>query len=78
MIPHELYLALGQTKDERFVNYRQLFNVHVGVELLTEIRKSVNKGLALGSDRFVMQIVSLTEKRVSLEKRIGRRGALTR
>ena len=33
-----------------------------------EIRKSINKGLALGSDRFVMQIEALTEKRVSSRK----------
>ncbi len=66
--PHEHYLALGKTKDERLVNYRRLFKTHVGVELLTEIRKSVNKGLALGSDRFVMQIEALTEKRVSPRK----------
>ena len=40
----------------------------MGVELLIEIRKSVNKDLALGGDRFVMQIEALTEKRVSSRK----------
>ncbi|MCF6202449.1 MAG: hypothetical protein L3J59_02095 [Methylococcaceae bacterium] len=43
--PHELYLALGKTKNEVLENYRQLFKTHVEVELLKEIRNSVNKGL---------------------------------
>jgi putative transposase len=63
--PHELYLALGKTKNERLGNYRQLLKAHVGVELLKEIRGSVNKGLALGNERFVMQIEALTKKRVT-------------
>lgn len=66
--PHELYLALGNTKNERLENYRQLFKAHVGVELLKEIRDSVNKGLALGNERFVLQIEALTEKRVTPRK----------
>lgn len=66
--PHELYLALGKTKNDRLENYRQLFKAHVGVELLKEIRDSVNKGLALGNERFVMQIEALTEKRVTPRK----------
>ena len=66
--PHELYLALGKTKNERLESYRQLFKAHVGVELLKEIRDSVNKGLALGNERFVLQIEALTEKRVTPRK----------
>ena len=66
--PHELYRALGKTKNERLENYRQLFKAHVGVELLKEIRNSVNKGLALGNERFVMQIEALTKKRVTPRK----------
>jgi len=66
--PHELYLALGKTKNERLENYQQLFKAHVGVELLKEIRDSVNKGLALGNERFVLQIEALTEKRVTPRK----------
>ncbi len=66
--PHELYLALGKTKNERLENYRQLFKAHVGVELLKEIRDSVNKGLALGNERFMTQIEELTKKRVTPRK----------
>jgi putative transposase len=66
--PHELYLGLGKTKNERLENYRKLFKAHVGVELLKEIRDSINKGLALGNDKFVMQIEALTGRRVSPRK----------
>lgn len=66
--PHELYIALGKTKNERLVNYRQLFKTHIGVKLLKEIIDSVNKGLALGSDRFVMEIETLTKRRVRAKK----------
>ena len=66
--PHELYLALGKTKHERLKSYRQLFKIHVNVELLKEIRESINKGLALGSEQFISQIEVLTGRRVSSRK----------
>jgi putative transposase len=66
--PHSEYLALGKTKVERLVNYRELFKTHVEKELLEEIRASVNKGLALGNDRFTTQIEALTKKRVTARK----------
>ena len=66
--PHALYLALGKTKRERLENYRDLFKAHVGVELLKEIREGVNKGLALGDERFTTQIEALTERRITARK----------
>jgi len=66
--PHKLYIRLGKTKNERLENYRQLFKTHVDVELLKEIRGSINKGLALGNERFVTQIEELTNKRVTPRK----------
>ena len=63
-----LLFFLGKTKAERLEAYRQLFKAHVGVELLKEIRDSVNKGLALGNERFTMQIEALTERRVTPRK----------
>ncbi|SMN02721.1 Transposase and inactivated derivatives [uncultured Candidatus Thioglobus sp.] len=65
---HKLYLALGKTKQQRLLNYRALFKVHVGVELLTEIRDSLNKRLALGSERFTTQIEALTNRRITPRK----------
>jgi putative transposase len=66
--PHPEYLSLGKTKAERLNNYRALFKAHVSVELLKEIRQSVNKGVALGNERFTAQIESLTDSRVTPRK----------
>lgn len=66
--PHPLYLALGKTTDERLSNYRALFQAHVDPELLKEIRTSVHKGLALGDDRFTLEIEALTKQRVTKRK----------
>jgi len=71
--PHPLYLALSKTKRERLESYRELFKAHVSVELLKEIRESVNKGLALGNEQFTMQIEAVTQKRITLEKQEGPR-----
>ena len=66
--PHSEYLSLGKTKEERLENYRALFKAHVSAELLKEIRESVNKGLALGSECFTAQIEALTDRRVTSRK----------
>ena len=66
--PHELYLALGKIEHERLENYQHLFKAHIGAELLKEIRDSINKGLALGNKRFVLQIEALTGRRVTPRK----------
>ena len=67
--PHSEYLALGLTEQERQANYRALFKVHVEDEMLETIRKSINKGLALGNERFTREIEQLTEKRVTAGKK---------
>ena len=66
--PHSEYLSLGKAKEERLENDRALFKAHVNAELLKEIRESVNKGLALGSERFTAQIEVLTDRRVTPRK----------
>ena len=38
------------------------------MELLTEIRNSLNKGLALGNERFTTQIEALTSRRITPRK----------
>lgn len=63
--PHPEYLALGTTTQERRVQYRVLFTAHIEEAMLREIRGSVNKGLALGDDRFTFQMEKLTKKRVT-------------
>ncbi len=68
--PHQEYLALGKTGEERQSNYQGLFKAHVGTEMLEKIRKGINKGLALGDERFSTQIEQLTNQRVTA----GRKG----
>lgn len=62
--PHEKYLNLGRTQKQRLYAYRSLFKAHVEEELLEEIRRSVNRGLALGNDRFKDEIENLYGRRV--------------
>ena len=62
--PHVEYLKLGKSKVKRLRAYRALFEAHVDSELLEQIRGSVNKGLALGSDHFKDEVESLYGRRV--------------
>jgi putative transposase len=63
--PHELYKALGRSKKKRLESYQLLLDIDVEEELLDEIRKSINKGVALGNARFTSKIEKLTGKRVT-------------
>ena len=69
--PHPEYLRLGSTKSERMDNYRALFAYHVEGDLLDEIRLSLNKGMAIGHDRFKEEIEKLTGRRLK-PKKVGR------
>jgi len=62
--PHAEYLALGGTDPERQCVYRELFRIHVDGELIKEIRLAVNKGLALGGEKFKDEIEHLYNRRV--------------
>jgi putative transposase len=67
--PHELYEALGRSKKKRLERYQALFETDVEGVLLDDIRKSINKGLALGSEHFIRQIEKLTGKRLTQGQR---------
>lgn len=67
--PHPLYLGLGSTDSERQARYRSLFEAHIDGELLLEVRQSVNRGLALGTERFRQEIEELGGRRQHLLKR---------
>ncbi|OQK18117.1 transposase [Methyloprofundus sedimenti] len=69
--PHPEYLRLGSTKSERMENYRALFAYHVDGDLLGEIRLGLNKGMAIGHDRFKEEIEKLTGRRLKPQK-VGR------
>jgi putative transposase len=61
--PHQQYLALGKTDDERRLAYRKLFKTITPEDELTKIRDATNKGWALGSTRFAAEIEALSERR---------------
>jgi putative transposase len=61
---HPEYLALGASPAERQQRYRELFRAHVDDDLICDIRKAVNKGLALGSECFKDEIERLMGQRV--------------
>jgi len=67
--PNDLYTALGANQKQRQEAYRDLFKCHVDGELLDDIRKAVNKGMALGNERFKEEIETLSARRVSEGKR---------
>jgi len=62
--PHEEYLKLAKQKEKRLQAYRALFKAHIDGELLEQLRGSVNKGLALGNDRFKDEVETLYGRRV--------------
>jgi len=67
--PHRLYRELGQTTDERLKAYQALFDGHLGIELVSNIRDACNKGLALGNSKFKREIEALSGRRVRALKR---------
>jgi len=73
-MPHQLYLGLGDTNSERRARYRGLFEAHIEAELLLEVRQSVNRGLALGTERFKQEVEELGGRRQHLLKRGPRPG----
>ena len=69
--PQSEYMKLGEKKDARMVRYRELFAHHVEEKLLTEIREELNKGMALGNERFKEEVEVLTGRRLK-SKKVGR------
>ncbi|MES9857003.1 MAG: transposase [Sedimenticola sp.] len=67
--PHPIWLSLGKDNHQRAKRYRELFAGHVAPDVLYKLRDSVNKGMALGNDRFKSDIEALTGRRVSSLRR---------
>ena len=70
--PHSEYLSLGNTNEERLSCYRELFRTCLELNSLNAIRSSVNKSLALGDNRFKLQIEENCKRRVTPMK-MGRK-----
>lgn len=62
--PHDEFLNLGRGEAERQQAYRELFKAHVGPEMAKAISQAVDKGMALGSERFKDELEALYAQRV--------------
>lgn len=56
VIPHSLYLSLGQQQEARWYAYSELFRHSLEPEQVHNIRTTVQTGTPLGNDRFREQI----------------------
>ncbi len=58
--PYPIYLNLGQDEEDRRSKYRDLFKTQMDEQLIDDIRQTVKKGMALGNERFKLEIEQLT------------------
>ena len=63
---HSLYLALGDTDENRLKAYRELFRYHIDDGLIHDIRESINHELVLGRSYFKDRIEELSKRQVRL------------
>jgi putative transposase len=69
LTPHDLYRGLGRTAASRIEAYRDLFREALDPEAVTEIRRALNGGWALGSERFKREVARAARRRASPLKR---------
>ncbi len=62
--PHDGYIALGETPEQRAAAYRRLLEFKLDEEDLKEIRSAANGGFALGNQRFKDEISAMLGRRV--------------
>jgi putative transposase len=63
VVPHEEYLRLGTNAPDRCEAYRALLREQLDADVVTEIRDATNGNIALGNERF----------RIEIEAALGRR-----
>jgi putative transposase len=71
--PHEIFMELGHTPDERMYRYRSLFEAQIDECDIHAIRKATDYSVPLGSERFIEQIEKVLGRSVGYAKR-GRPG----
>ncbi len=62
--PHPVYIELGTNSLVRQETYQSLFKYQVAPKLIEDIRVSLNKGLALGSECFKSEVEQSSGRRV--------------
>jgi len=65
VMPHEVYLGLGNTAEDRQANYRDLFRSELAPGLVDQIRRATNGNFALGSARFAEEIAEALGRRAT-------------
>lgn len=60
---------LGKNAQETQAAYRALFAHQIDGKLIEDIRASVNRGMAIGSDKFKEEIEVLTGRRMQPKKK---------
>jgi len=74
--PHDGYVALGETPEQRAAAYRRLFQFELDEEEMKEIRSATNGGFALGNQRFKDEISLMMGRRVGrLRQRLRQRAS---
>jgi len=68
---HAEYMKLGRVPEDRCHAYMALFEHHLDTAQIKDIRQAVNKGMALGSDRFKQEVEIAHNRRV-VPGRVGR------
>lgn len=63
--PHQEYLSLGNSSEQRLRNYRSLFAGQIPADLLKQIRASTKQGLVIGSQHFADEISTITGQRTT-------------
>ncbi|GLQ88372.1 hypothetical protein GCM10007898_19410 [Dyella flagellata] len=73
--PHQEYLALGSTPEERQASYRELFRQVIGDQRLKEIREHIELQRTLGTRQFREAVEAELERaaRMRLQRRPRRR-----
>ncbi|MDH5651091.1 MAG: transposase [Gammaproteobacteria bacterium] len=66
---YDLYLALGQQKEERAFVYRELFRNALAADQIHALRATVQTGTPLGNERFRQQIEQVVSCRVGQARR---------
>lgn len=69
--PHEMYLDLGITVEDRLEAYRGLFRHHLDSNMVKRLRDVTHKGLVFGRDDFVRKIEALLDMRL-VSRKAGR------
>jgi len=65
LTPHDEYLRLGRSDEERRHRYGRLFRAHVDREQIDEIRQATNGNYALGNERFKTEIAQALRRRAT-------------